>query len=287
MIVITGATGSLGRQITDQLLTMLPATEIGVSVRDPNRAGDLRDRGVRVRRGDFADPSSLPSAFEGATQVLVVSANATGEAAVRLNSAAVHAAAAAGAGRVLYTSHMGADPRSAFPPMRTHAVTERVMADCGIPWTSLRNGFYASSAIQQLRPALQSGELALPADAAFAWTAHTDLADAAVAVLTGNPIDGATAALTGSEELDMAALAAIASEVTGHPIRRVVVDDDEFHDRLIARGTPPPIAELALGMFVASRRGAFAPADPTLARLVGHRPVPFRQVLQDALAAGS
>lgn len=287
MIVITGATGNLGRRITERLLDRLPATEIGVSVRDPDRADDLRKRGVRVRHGDFADPQTLSTAFQDATQVLVVSANATGAAAVRLNSSAVEAAATAGAGRILYTSHMGADPQSAFPPMRTHAATEQVLAASGVPWTSLRNGFYASSAIQQLQPALRSGELALPADAAFAWTAHADLADAAVAVLTGDPVDGATPPLTGSEELDMADLVAIAAELTGHQIRRVVVGDEEFRDLLIARGTPPPVAELALGMFVASRHGAFAPSDPTLARLVGRRPVSFRQVLQDTLAAGS
>ena len=286
MIVITGATGSLGRQITERLLSRLPATEIAVSVRNPDRAADLAERGVRVRRGDFADASTLPEAFRDATQVLIVSANSIGDTAVTLNSAAVHAAVAAGAGRVLYTSHMGSDPESAFPPMRTHAATERLLADSGIPWTSLRNGFYASSAIQQLRPALDSGELALPADAPFAWTAHADLADAAVALLTGDPIDGTTPPLTGPQGLDMAELASIASELTGRPIRRVVVGDEEFQDRLLARGTPEPVTELALGMFVASRAGAFAPANQTLAGLVGHPPVPFRQVLQDTLAVG-
>lgn len=73
MIVVTGATGQLGHAIATRLLDRLPASEIGVSVRDPDKARDLHEAGVRVRRGDFAEPDSLTEAFEGATQVLIVS----------------------------------------------------------------------------------------------------------------------------------------------------------------------------------------------------------------------
>ena len=82
MIVITGATGQLGSLIVASLLERVPAEEVGVSVRDPGRAADLAERGVRVRRGDFSEPDSLADAFEGATQVLIVSANESGGNAV-------------------------------------------------------------------------------------------------------------------------------------------------------------------------------------------------------------
>lgn len=284
MIVVTGATGQLGHAIATRLLDRLPASEIGVSVRDPDKARDLHEAGVRVRRGDFAEPDSLTEAFEGATQVLIVSANEHGDTAVRLNRAAIDAAKAAGAERVLYTSHMGSDADSPFPPMRVHAATEVVLQESGLAFTSLRNGFYSSSAIQQLQPALTTGELALPEDGPFAWTAHADLADVAVAALTGGGLDGLTPALTGTEELDMAALAAIASQVTGREIRRVVVPDEQFRAALVGRGTPEPIADLVLGMFVASRKGAFAPADPTLQQLIARETTPFRDVLAGSLA---
>jgi NAD(P)H dehydrogenase (quinone) len=101
MIVITGATGQLGSQIVHRLLERVQADRVGVSVRDPGSAAELAARGVRVRRGDFADPDSLVDAFEGATQVLIVSANETGGAAVALHTAAIDAARAAGAKRVL------------------------------------------------------------------------------------------------------------------------------------------------------------------------------------------
>ena len=76
MIIVTGATGQLGRGIVEQLLKRTPAANIAVSVRKPEKAHELAALGVRVRRGDFDDATSLRHAFEGATQVLMVSSNA-------------------------------------------------------------------------------------------------------------------------------------------------------------------------------------------------------------------
>lgn len=286
MIIVTGANGSLGRAVVERLLQRIPAEQIGVSARDPEKASALQERGVRVRHGDFDDAGSLAHAFEGASRVLVVSANSLGETAIRLNRTAIDAVKAAGAQRVLYTSHMGSNPDSPFPPMHVHAATEAALQEMGIAFTSLRNGFYASSAVMQVGRALETGELAVPEDGPVAWTAHADLAGVAAIALTGENLDGLTPALTGSETVDMAGVAAIASEVTGRPIRRVVVSDADFRAGMLAAGMPEPVARLALGMFVASRQGEFAPADPTLGRLIGREPVSLRDVMADALASG-
>lgn len=195
MIVVTGANGTLGRLVTERLLQRMPAGQLAVSVRDPDQADVLRARGVQVRRGDFADPASLADAFAGAAQVLVVSAGALGDAAVEMNQAAIRAAAAAGARRILYTSHMGASPTSLFPPMPTHAASEDALQQTGVPFTALRNGFYTSTILRLLGDATRTGELALPEDGPVSWTAHGDLADAAVAALTReDPPDGGRAA---------------------------------------------------------------------------------------------
>jgi uncharacterized protein YbjT (DUF2867 family) len=254
-------------------------------VRDPAKARALEERGVRVRRGDFDDPRSLAHSFEGASQVLVVSANALGDTAVRLNRTAIEAAKAAGARRILYTSHMGSSPDSLFPPMHTHAETEAALQELGVSFTSLRNGFYLSSAAMHLQRALDTGELAVPEDGPVAWAAHADLAEVAALALTTDDLHGMTPALTGAEALDMGDLAAITAELTGRPIRRVVVPDADFHAGLLAAGLPEPVADLSLGMFVASRRGEFAPPDPTLARLLGREPTPVRDALADELVA--
>ncbi|MEU6854409.1 SDR family oxidoreductase [Actinacidiphila alni] len=286
MIIVTGATGQLGRDIVERLLSYVPAERIGASVRDPAKARDLLDRGVRVRQGDFADPAGLAHAFEGASQVLVVSAGTTGEAALALHRAAIDAAVEAGARRVLYTSHMGASPTSLFAPMPDHAATETMLRECGTDWTSLRNGYYASSAIMLLGDAVRTGVLAAPEDGPISWTAHADLAEAAARVLAADdgPV-GPTAPLTGGEALDLAAIAELASELSGRKVERVVVTDEEYRANLLGHGGSEWLADLLLGMFAASRQGEFVRVDPALGELIGRPPTPFEDVLRAAVTA--
>lgn len=280
MIIVSGANGKLGRAVVERLLDRVPPEGIGVCVRHPEAAREQAERGVRVRRGDFADPASLEHAFEGASRVLVVSVDSTGETARHLHATAIGAAAKAGAERIVYTSHMGAGPSSPFPPMPDHAAAEVALAESGVRFTSLRNGFYAASALQLLGAAVQTGELVAPADGPVSWTAHADLAEAAAIALTGDDLDGITPALTAAEAIDMAGVAAIAAELTGRPIRRVVVPDAEYRGGLVAHGVPQAAADMLVGLFAASRRGDFARVDPTLAQLIGRPPVPLREVLR-------
>ncbi|MDQ7808935.1 NAD(P)H-binding protein [Amycolatopsis sp. A133] len=278
MIVITGATGKLGSQIVDRLLERVPAGEVGVSVRDPGRAAGLAARGVRVRRGDFADRGSLAEAFEGAAQVLVVSTDETGRAAVAHHVAAIEAAREAGAKRVLYTSHQGAAADSLFAPMADHAATEGRLA--GAPFTALRNGFYAGTVPLLLGEALRTGELAAPADGPVSWTAHADLAEAAAIILAGEGrFDGPTPPLTAPVALDLEDVAALLTELTGRPIRRVVTGDAEWVARLTGHGVPAAQADLLLGMFRAARRGEFATTGPDLETLLGRPATSLRAVL--------
>ena len=283
MIIVTGANGKLGRTIVEHLLELVPAEGIGVSVQNPEKARDLEQRGVRVRRGDFDDAASLVHAFEGASQVLIVSAPRLGEQALRQHQTAIGTAKAVGAQRILYTSQVAANPASPFAPAPDHAATEEALRASGVAFTSLRNGYYASSAVPLLGNAIETGEVVAPEDGPVAWTAHDDLARAAAITLTKGGLDGITPALTGSEALDLAGVAEIVSEVTGRPIRRVVVSDEEFRSHLLAHGSPEPMVNMYLGYFAASRQGEFATVDPTLARLIGRPPLMLREVVKATL----
>ncbi|NUK53644.1 SDR family oxidoreductase [Streptomyces lunaelactis] len=284
MIIVTGANGQLGRAIVEDLLGRVPAGQIAVSVRDAAKAQVLQERGVRVRRGDFDDPASLAHAFEGASQVLIVSAATTGEAAIAQHRTAIEAAQKAGAHRILYTSHQGANPSSPFAPMPDHAATEAILRDCGVPFTSLRNGFYASTTVRLLGAALKTGELAAPQDGPVSWTAHTDLAEAAAITLAEDGrFDGPTPPLTASQALDLADIAEIASDLIGRPVKRVIVTDEDYRAGLVSHGVPETQAEMLLGLFAASRQGEFSQVDPTLADLIGRPSTPVQDVLKAAL----
>jgi NAD(P)H dehydrogenase (quinone) len=279
MIVITGGTGKLGSQVVEQVLRRVPAEQVGVSVREPGKAAGLAERGVRVRRGDFADPDSLASAFEGATQVLVVSTDATGETALRHHVAAIDGARDAGVKRVLYTSHQAAADDSLFAPMPDHAATERHLATTGA-FTVLRNGFYASTVPLLLGEARETGELVAPADGPVSWTAHADLAEAAAVILADEGrFDGPTPPLTAPVALDLEDVAGLLSERTGRTIRRVVADDDEWVASLTGHGVPAAQAAMLLGMFRAARRGEFAITGPDLEELLGRPATPLAALL--------
>ncbi|GAA2088535.1 NAD(P)H-binding protein [Streptomyces albiaxialis] len=285
MIIVTGATGQLGRRTVERLLERVPAERVGVSVRDPRGAQDLAARGVRVRQGSFDDPASLVHAFEGAAQVLLVSLDRLGEECVTGHRAAIDAAVKAGAGRVLYTSQMGAAHDSRFQACRDHAATEDLLRATGLPWTALRNGFYATSALRFLEPARRTGDIALPADGPVAWTGHDDLAEATAAILADEGrFEGPTPPLTGPAALDFDAVAGIAARATGRPFVRTVVADDAFREQALARGVPALAADMMLSIFAAARDGEFAAADPTLAGLTGREPIPFSALLEDAWA---
>ncbi|MFI8074456.1 SDR family oxidoreductase [Streptomyces sp. NPDC086033] len=285
MIIVTGATGKLGRRTVERLLERVPADRVGVSVRDPRKARDFADRGVRVRLGNFDDPASLVHAFEGAEQLLLVSLDRVGEECVTGHRAAIDAAVKAGVGRILYTSQMGAAHDSRFQACRDHARTEDLLRATGLPWTALRNGFYAASALQFLEAARHTGDIALPADGPVAWTGHDDLADATAAILAKEGrFEGPTPPLTGAAALDFGAVAEIVSRATGRPFTRTVVPDGVFREQALAHGAPAPIADLMLSIFAAARHGEFTTVDSTLAELLGREPAPFEALLERAWA---
>lgn len=288
MIVVTGATGKLGGQIVQQLLVSMPADQIGASTRDPRKAVALAKAGVRVRRGDFADPASLREAFAGASQVLIVSSNAEayGGDTLAQHQAAIEAACKAGARRIVYTSHMGASATSAFRPMHNHAATEAMLATCGVPWTALRNGFYAESGAGIIGNVRDTRAIIAPADGKVSWTAHADLAAAAAVILSEEGrFDGPTPALTAPEALDMEELAGLAAGLIGAPVERRVLEDDEFRSQAIGRGVPEAYADIQLGLFKAAHAGEFAVVAPTLADLIGRTPIAMRDILAAHLRA--
>ena len=297
MLVITGATGALNGATVDHLLKRLPAEQITVAVRDVAKAQRFAQRGVAVRHGDYHDPASLPAAFDGADQLLLVSTNDPTADAVSLHRTAIDAAVAAGVGRILYTSHQAAALNSPFGPGHDHAVTEQLLAGSGLPWTSLRNGFYAHSLTWLAGPWRETGVIAVPGDGPVSWTAREDAAEAAAVILASNGTSNGASngasdsayngptTLTASAAPTFQEIAAIASELTGRTIECVAVDDDTWVAAQIDHGVPEVMVRLLLGFYRAAQQGAFAGVDPLLGKLLGREPRTARDVLAATPAA--
>lgn len=285
MIVITGATGALNGATTDHLLDRLPTEQIVVVSRDPARAVRFADRGVTVRYGDYADPQSLPGAFNGADQLLLVSSNDPAADAVSLHRTAIQAAVSTGVGRILYTSHQGAAVDTPFGPGRDHFATEQMLAESGVAWTSLRNGFYAHTLTWLLGAWRETGVIAVPADGAVSWTAREDAAEAAAVILASNGRHEGPTTLTVREAPTFTDIAATASELTGRTIDIDVLGPDEWIAAQVGAGQNEVTARFMLGMYQAAHEGFFAGVDPLLTTLLHREPRTVRDQLNTQAAS--
>lgn len=282
MLIMTGATGDLGKRIVASLLRRVPPERIGISVRSPGKAADLVRQGIRVRQGDYEQPESLRHAWEGATQLLLISSNAAanGGDPIAQHANAIAVARELGVARIFYTSQVSASPTSLFPPGRDHATTEALLAASGIAWTALRHGFYADSLLAMQAQGFASGTITAPPDGPVAWTTHDDLAAADAALLAGERvIDGPTPPMTGPDALDLAGIAQLASEAKGTSVSRTLISLDDLERRASEKNVPAGARAVMLGYFRAAQAGEFSQVDPALADILGHQPTGMREFL--------
>ena len=241
MIVVTGVTGKLGGIVAKDLLTRVPAADLVAVARTPQKAATLADQGVEVRAGDYEDPESLRAAFAGADVLLFVSSpDITPGTRVRQHGNVIDAARAAGVGRIVYTSAIGAQDGVGF--LADHTATETMLRESGVPHTLLRNTFYMEALVNPgLRSAVESGELvAADGGQPVNFATITDLALAASATLTGTEHEGVAYEVRGAL-WTVPDLARTLGEVSGRPVTyRAVPADDlgpaAFVHNLIASG---------------------------------------------------
>jgi NAD(P)H dehydrogenase (quinone) len=281
MIIVTGATGELNGATVDHLLRHVSAADITVISRDPTKASRFKDLGITVRQADYAEPASLPAAFEGADQLLLVSSNDPSADAVSLHKSAIDAAVQAKVGRILYTSHQGASQNTPFHPGRDHAATEKLLSESGVKWTSLRNGFYMHSLNWLLGNWRETNAVTVPLDGPVSWTARSDAAEAAALILaTGGKYNGITT-ITATAAPTFRDIAAFLTELTGKQIDCEVLGEEEWIAAQIAAGQKEFMAKFMLGMYQAANQRFFEGTDPLLSKLLGRDPITVKDFLAD------
>jgi len=282
MIVITGATGHLGRLVVEDLLKKVPASEVAVAVRNVEKAAELAERGVDVRYADYEKPETLVAAFRGATKVLLISANEVGKRVAQHRNA-VDAIKAASPRLLVYTSILNAD-NSGISLAKEHLATEEMIRQSGVPFTILRNGWYLENYTENLAPALQYGSIAGGAgNGRVAAAARADYAAAAVEVLTTDGHEGKTYELAGDTAFTMPELAAEVSNAAGKPVAYINLPPDAYRDMLVGVGLPAPVAEMLVDADLGLERGELASDRDDLRRLIGRSTTPLAAAVRAAV----
>ncbi|PXY30983.1 SDR family oxidoreductase [Prauserella muralis] len=282
MIVVTGANGGLGRLVVEGLKSVLPADRIVAAVRTPEKAADL---GVPVREADYDRPETLAAAFAGAEKVLLISGSEVGRR-VPQHTAAIQAAAQAGARHLVYTSAPKADTTSLVLAPE-HKTTEEAIRASGLPFTILRNNWYTENYAQGIAQAAQTGSYVGSAgDGRVASATRADYAAGAVAVLTGEGHEGRTYELSGDVAWSYADLAAEISAATGTEVRYRDVSPEEHKAILDAAGLPEQAVETIVALDRNTAEGTLAGTTGELRDLIGRPTTPLgdtvRTVVKDA-----
>ncbi|MER5615288.1 SDR family oxidoreductase [Streptomyces sp. NPDC002215] len=283
-IVVTGATGELGRLVVEQLLATVPASGIAVVVRDAEKAAPLAARGVELRVADYDRPESLKEAFRTGDRVLLISGNEVGRR-VPQHTAVIDAAKAAGVAQLAYTGILGG-PAADFRLAAEHKVTEQLILDSGLPHTFLRNGWYTENYTANLAPVLEHGAVVANAgEGRIASATRADYAAAAAAVLTGEGHIGAAYELSGDVAWSLAEYAAEISRATGKEIAYRNVPAATHQEILVGAGVPEFFAEILVDVDEAIARGLLAGTSGDLARLIGRPTTPLAETVAAAVAA--
>lgn len=273
-ITVTGATGQLGNLIIQALLRRgVPASDIRASTRSVSKAAALQEMGVETRYGNFDDPDSLRSAFEGSERVLIMSMVNVG-ARVEQHRRAVQAAQAVGASHIFYTSVVDLQQGEATSPIAAdHRATERIIRETGIPYTFLRNSFYAEYMLAPVVQALDSGVfVSSVGDGKLGAAARYDMAEAAAVTLSQAGHENQTYELTYPRPWDYHEAVQVVSRVSGRPLKYRPVGDEEMTRHLLQAGMPDEAIQMTVGMNRSLRQGDLSKTTSDLERLLG-RPV--------------
>jgi NAD(P)H dehydrogenase (quinone) len=280
MIIVTAASGQLGRLVIAELLKRVPAERIVAAVRDPAKVADLADQGVLVRHADYTEPASLDKAFEGATKVLLISSNDLGNREAQHRNV-IDAAARAKVGLLAYTSVLHAD-RSTLGLAAEHRATEEAVRASGLPYTLLRNGWYVENYTVSLGGAVAHGALAGGAgEGRISAAARADYAAAAAVVLASEGAVQQIYELAGDTAFTLAELAAEVSRQTGKTIPFHNLPQKEYGELLVNVGLPAPLAELIADSDAQAAKGALFDDSRTLSKLIGRPTI----ALADAVKA--
>jgi NAD(P)H dehydrogenase (quinone) len=286
-LLVTGASGQLGRRVVELLLEA-GVPNVAAASRDPSKLADLAARGVETRRVDFDDPASLAEAFAGVDRLLLISTDSLGEPGHRIGQhrRAIAAAEAAKVKHVVYTSAPGVRPQAGGGVIDDHFWTEQALvASPLLTWTILRHNLYADLLLMGAGQAVASGALySATAGAGRAYVTREDCARADAAAL----VEGEGRRIldvSGPAAVTQDEIAALFARISGKPVTHHALSPDALRQGLLAAGLPPFMAGVLVDFDVSASEGQHAIVTDVVETLTGKPPTSVAAFLEANKAA--
>ena len=282
MIAITGATGQLGHLVLQNLLKTTAASQIVAIVRNPAKAEALSQQGIVVRQADYTDEAAFTAALQGVDKLLLISSSEVGQRTPQHRNV-IHAAKAAGVKFIAYTSLLHAD-KSPLGLHVEHVETEKMLADSGIPYALLRNGWYTENYLASAPPARDHGVfIGAAGDGKIASATRADYAEAAARVIAEEGHAGKVYELAGDEAWTLSELAAALSKQSGKNVVYQNLSEADFAAALKSVGLPAGLADMLADSDVGAAKGGLFDDSRTLSALIGRPTTPLAESIKGIL----
>ena len=268
MIAITGATGQLGQHVIESLLKTVPASQIVAIVRNPAKATALSQQGITVRQADYSDEAAFTTALQGIDKLLLISSSEVGQRAPQHRNV-INAAKAAHVKFIAYTSLLHADT-SPLGLADEHVATEQMLAESGIAYALLRNGWYTENYLASAPAALEHGVfIGAAGEGKIASATRADYAAAAARVISEDGHAGKTYELAGDAGWTLSQLAAELAKQSGKKVVYQNLSEADFAAALKGIGLPAGLADMLADSDTGASKGGLFDDSHTLSKLIG------------------
>ncbi len=268
MIAITGATGQLGQHVIETLLKTVPASQIVAIVRNPAKATALSQQGITVRQAAYSAEAAFTPALQGLDKLLLISSSEVGQRAPQHRNV-INAAKAAHVKFIAYTSLLHAD-RSPLGLADEHVATEKMLAESGIAYALLRNGWYTENYLASAPAALEHGVfIGAAGEGKIASATRADYAAAAARVISEDGHAGKIYELAGDAGWTLSQLAAELAKQSGKKVVYQNLSEADFAAALKGVGLPAGLADMLADSDVGASKGGLFDDSHTLSKLIG------------------